>query len=89
MCYQKSIRDVSCYDTDKTMSKSEWMSVQSGQDSHYSLLFAPSKVNARQHKMQAAPGFYCFTLNPSFAEHDMPCLCKQVDPDQLASEEAN
>ena len=35
-------------------------------------------------------------VNPSLAEHDMPCLSKQcpvlansVDPDQLASEEAN
>ena len=30
------------------------------------------------------------TLNPSLAEHDMPCRNKNsVDPDQLASKEAN
>ena len=28
-------------------------------------------------------------LNPSLAEHDMPVLANSVDPDQLASEEAN
>ena len=27
-------------------------------------------------------------INPSLAEHDMPCL-SSADPDQLASEEAN
>ena len=27
--------------------------------------------------------------NPSLAEYDMPCLSKSIDPDQLASEEAN
>ena len=32
-----------------------------------------------------------FTVNPSLAEHEMPCLkiANSVDPDQLASEEAN
>ena len=29
----------------------------------------------------------CF--NPSLAEHDIPILANSVDPDQLASEEAN
>ena len=28
-------------------------------------------------------------INPSHAEHDMPCLSNSVDPDQLASSEAN
>ena len=28
-------------------------------------------------------------MNPSLAEHDMPVLVNSVDPDQLASEEAN
>ena len=28
-------------------------------------------------------------FNPSLAEHDMPVLANSVDPDQLASEEAN
>ena len=28
-------------------------------------------------------------LNPSLAEHGVPCLPNSVDPDQLASEEAN
>ena len=28
-------------------------------------------------------------FNPSLAEHDMPFLANIVDPDQLASEEAN
>ena len=29
------------------------------------------------------------TINPSHAEHNMPCLVNSVDPDRLASEEAN
>ena len=28
-------------------------------------------------------------FNPSLAEHDMPILANSVDPDHLASEEAN
>ena len=30
-----------------------------------------------------------YVFNPSLAENDMPCLTNSVDPDQLASEEAN
>ena len=29
-----------------------------------------------------------YVVNPSLAEHDMPCLANSVDPDKLASEEA-
>ena len=29
------------------------------------------------------------TINPSLAEHDMPCFRNSADPDQLACEEAN
>ena len=30
-----------------------------------------------------------YTVNPSLAEHDMPVLANSIDPDQLASGEAN
>ena len=32
---------------------------------------------------------FCFHFNPSLAKHGMPVLANSVDPDQLASEEAN
>ena len=32
---------------------------------------------------------YNLRINPFHAKHDIPCLSKQCDPDQLASEEAN
>ena len=34
-------------------------------------------------------GMELHSENPSLAEHDMPCLSNSVDPDQLASVEAN